>query len=86
MRTELRDKSLWCGTGAYTIATGVGMLRIVNDKHWESDVIAGAGFGILSAHLAYLSHRNRWGREPLGHDVGLLPSWSPAGGTGSALT
>ena len=86
VHTELRDKSPWYGIGAYTIATSVGVLRMVNDKHWESDVIAGAGFGILSAHLAYLSHRNRWGRKPLGREVGLLPSWSPAGGTGFALT
>jgi membrane-associated phospholipid phosphatase len=86
VHTELRDKSPWYGIGAYTIATGVGVLRMVNDKHWESDVLAGAGFGILSAHLAYLSHRNRWGRKPIGRDVGLVPSWSPAGGTGFALT
>lgn len=28
-------------------------------------MVAGAGFGILSAHVAYLTHRNRWGRKPL---------------------
>ena len=86
VHTELRDKSPWYGIGAYTIATSVGVLRMVNDKHWQSDVVAGAGFGILSAHLAYLSHRNRWGRKAIGRDVGLMPSWSPAGGTGFCLT
>jgi hypothetical protein len=50
--------------GAYTIATSVGALRMLNNKHWQSDVFAGAGIGILSAHAAYLSHRNRWGRKP----------------------
>ena len=72
VHTELRDKSQWYGIGAYTIATGVGVLRMVNDKHWESDVFAGAGFGILSAHLAYLTHRNRWGRRPTRHDAELV--------------
>ncbi|TVT37060.1 phosphatase PAP2 family protein [Hymenobacter setariae] len=86
VHTELRDKSQWYGVGAYAIATSVGVLRMVNDKHWESDVIAGAGFGILSAHLAYLTHRNRWGRKPIGRDMSLVPSWSPTGGTGLALT
>ena len=86
VHAELRDKSQWYGIGAYTVAAGVGVLRMVNDKHWQSDVLAGAGFGILSAHLAYLTHRNRWGRHPLGRDVGLVPSWSPAGGTGLVLT
>ena len=86
VHTELRAKSPWYGIGAYTIATSVAALRMINDKHWESDVFAGAGFGILSAHLAYLSHRNRWGRKPIGRDVGIVPSWSPAGGTGMSLT
>ena len=86
VHTEFRDKSQWYGVGAYTIATSVAALRMINDKHWQSDVVAGAGFGILSAHLAYLSHRNRWGRKPIGRDVGLVPTWSPAGGTGFSLT
>ncbi|MCI1189661.1 phosphatase PAP2 family protein [Hymenobacter sp. DH14] len=64
LHTELRDKSQWYGIGAYTIATGVAALRMINDKHWESDVVAGAGFGIFSAHLGYLTHRYRWGHKP----------------------
>ncbi len=75
VHTELRDKSQWYGIGAYTIATSVAALRMINDKHWESDVFAGAGFGILSAHLAYLTHRNRWGRKPIGRDIGLVPTY-----------
>ena len=72
VHTEFRDKSQWYGIGAYTLATSVAAFRMINDKHWESDVIAGAGFGILSAHLAYLSHRNRWGRKPTLLVIGLL--------------
>jgi membrane-associated phospholipid phosphatase len=64
LHSELRHKSNWYGVGAYTIATSVGALRMLNNKHWESDVFTGAGIGILSAHAAYLSHRNRWGRKP----------------------
>jgi membrane-associated phospholipid phosphatase len=64
VHTELREKSQWYGIGAYTVATTVGAFRMLNNKHWEADVFAGAGFGILSAHLAYLTHRHRWGRHP----------------------
>jgi membrane-associated phospholipid phosphatase len=42
----------------------VAAYRMINNKHWQSDVVAGAGFGILSAHLAYLTHRYRWGQRP----------------------
>ncbi|HEX8506468.1 MAG TPA: phosphatase PAP2 family protein [Hymenobacter sp.] len=86
VHTELRDKSQWYGIGAYTVATSVAAFRMLNDRHWQSDVVAGAGFGILSAHLAYLSHRNRWGRKPIGRDVGFSPVWAPGGGTGFSLT
>ena len=72
VHTELREKSQWYGIGAYTLATGVGAFRMLNNKHWEADVFAGAGFGILSAHVAYLTHRHRWGKHPTDRDgVGL---------------
>lgn len=86
VHTEFRDKSQWYGIGAYTLATGVAAFRMINNKHWESDVFAGAGLGILSAHLAYLTHRNRWGRKAIGRDVSMVPLWSPSGGTGLSVT
>jgi membrane-associated phospholipid phosphatase len=81
VHTELREKSVWYGVGAYTLATGVGAFRMLNNKHWEADVFAGAGFGILSAHVAYLTHRNRWGRHPAARTgVGLgAPAALPRG-------
>ena len=86
VHTEFRDKSQWYGVGAYTIATSVAALRMINDKHWQSDVVAGAGFGILSAHLAYLSHRNRWGRKSIGRDVSMTPTYFGNGTPGFSLT
>jgi membrane-associated phospholipid phosphatase len=35
------------------MATATGFLRMYNDKHWFSDVMAGAGIGILSTKIAY---------------------------------
>ncbi|WP_210517065.1 phosphatase PAP2 family protein [Hymenobacter terricola] len=86
VHTEFRDKSQWYGVGAYTIATSVAALRMINDKHWQSDVVAGAGFGILSAHLAYLSHRNRWGRKPIGRDVSMSPTYFGNGTPGMTIS
>jgi membrane-associated phospholipid phosphatase len=84
VHTEFREKSQWYGIGAYTIATSVGALRMLNDRHWQSDVVAGAGIGILSAHLGYLTHRNRWGRKPLTGKYSVLPLIYP-GATGLTM-
>lgn len=39
--------------GGYAIAVGTGFLRMYNNKHWFSDVLAGAGVGIASTRFAY---------------------------------
>lgn len=51
---EYRDISPWIGVGGYAAATATGMMRVINKKHWVSDVITGAGVGILSAELGYM--------------------------------
>jgi membrane-associated phospholipid phosphatase len=43
----------WWGLAAYSVAFATGFLRVWNNWHWTSDVIAGAGIGILSAQAAY---------------------------------
>lgn len=40
----------------YTFAVTTGVFRMYNRDHWFSDVVAGAGFGILSTKLAYLTY------------------------------
>ena len=65
VNAELRHKSPWYGVGAYGIATTVGAFRMLENKHWQSDVFVGAGLGILCANVAYLTHKNRWGRQPI---------------------
>ncbi|PSL43391.1 membrane-associated phospholipid phosphatase [Chitinophaga niastensis] len=53
MRQEYKDVSIWYGVGGYAAAVATGALRMYNNKHWLSDVVAGAGFGILSTKAAY---------------------------------
>lgn len=38
------------------MATTVAALRVVKGNHWLSDVVAGAGVGILSTELAYWAY------------------------------
>ena len=50
---EYKDENLWLAISGYPIAVFTGVYRTLNDKHWVGDVVAGAGFGILSTELAY---------------------------------
>ncbi|MEO6719333.1 MAG: phosphatase PAP2 family protein [Ferruginibacter sp.] len=54
MWEEYKEVSPWYGLAGYAVATATGYLRMYNNKHWFSDVVAGAGVGILSTRLAYL--------------------------------
>ena len=53
VRIEYGDDSPWYSFGAYTIAVTVGVLRVYNNRHWFTDVFAGAGIGILCARVGY---------------------------------
>ncbi len=41
---------------AYSIAMATGISRVYNKAHWFSDVVAGAGYGILATRLSYLAY------------------------------
>ncbi|MGZ3697941.1 MAG: phosphatase PAP2 family protein, partial [Bdellovibrionota bacterium] len=48
--------------GASLAATGVGFMRISADKHYMSDVLVGAGFGVITGIIPWLIH-NIWHKE-----------------------
>ncbi|MEJ7692725.1 phosphatase PAP2 family protein [Daejeonella sp.] len=56
MRQEFKDKSPVYGYVSYSLAGATGALRMMNNKHWFSDVLAGAGVGIASTKLTYLAY------------------------------
>lgn len=60
---EYKEDYPWVPYAAYTVASGVGVLRVVHDKHYWSDVIFGAGLGILSTKLAYWTHQYKWNKK-----------------------
>ena len=53
MFREYQDENIWLSLTGYPIAVFTGVYRILNDKHWVGDVVAGAGIGILSTEVAY---------------------------------
>lgn len=46
-------RSPWYSIAGYSVATATGVMRVLNNRHWISDVLSGAGIGILSTELAY---------------------------------
>lgn len=53
LRREYWNTSPWIGVAGYAVAGLTGYLRMYNNRHWLSDVVTGAGVGILSTDLAY---------------------------------
>ena len=54
MFREYKDASPWIGVGGYLIATTTGVFRMVNNKHWFSDVVMGTSIGLLSVEVGYM--------------------------------
>ncbi len=53
LHMEYGWRSPWFSIGAYTVATASGVSRILNNKHWMTDIIGGASIGIGAVHLGY---------------------------------
>lgn len=45
--------SPWYSVAGYGVATATGIMRVLNNRHWVSDVLSGAGIGIVSTELGY---------------------------------
>ncbi len=50
---EYKDANYWLGISGYSFAVFTSVYRVINNKHWVTDVFAGAGVGILSTELSY---------------------------------
>ena len=65
---EYGENYKWVPYAAYGVATGVGIMRMANNKHYLSDVLFGAGLGIFSVKLAYWTHQYKWNRKKSEND------------------
>ena len=81
VRIEYGDDAPWLAVGAYTVATAVGALRVYNNRHWVTDVVAGAGVGILSARIGYwmLPYTRRVMHNLTGCELFVCPTASSSG-------
>ena len=80
LHKEYGGKSVWYSIGGYTVATAVGTCRMLNNRHWLSDVLVGAGIGIFSTNVVYLTHQNRWGKKSSVNKAVLMPTYNQGAG------
>lgn len=91
LHKEFGYLSPWYSIGGYLAATATGVSRIMNNRHWISDVLVGAGVGIVSTDLGYflgdlllkgkgVEHQRKYGKP----DITYRPSFvSLSIGTGA---
>ncbi|WP_158975406.1 phosphatase PAP2 family protein [Cellulophaga sp. L1A9] len=74
---EFKNSSSLLAYSGYGFATLTGGLRLANNKHWVSDVLAGAGLGILVTKLVYhFDYLFKWNPFMKSQDMSLVPRYS----------
>lgn len=53
---ELGYKSPWISVAGYTAAGWVAYARVARNKHWVSDVLLGAAYGIIATNLSFWAY------------------------------
>jgi hypothetical protein len=79
LHQEYKDKSIWISIGGYSAATFVGIARVYKNKHWVSDVVAGAGIGILSTKVVYWTYpylQKTFGKKDKSLQTFIFPEYS----------
>lgn len=70
------ERSVWISVGAYSVAAATGAMRILNNAHWLTDVLAGAAVGILSVQLTHDLYMSRRKQNQI--QVSAYPVWNGA--------
>jgi len=72
--------SPWISVAGYGIAATTGIFRTIANRHWCSDVMAGAAIGLFSTELAYeltdILFGDVWTKRPIvAPDIDDMPRW-----------
>ena len=77
----------WVSVSGFAVAAATGTMRVLGNKHWVTDVLAGAAIGFLSAETVWHLYPafTRLLPERLAHRLLLLPTYVPGAGVGLGL-
>jgi membrane-associated phospholipid phosphatase len=79
MHEEYGQNGIAYSIAGYGIGASVGVFRMINNRHWLSDVVAGAGIGMLSTKFAY--RLLPWAKKKVfkNENLVLMPMYLPKG-------
>jgi len=78
---ETIDYNPFVAYSGYMFATATGILRITNNRHWVSDVLTGAGIGMLVTNLVYyIEPFKKIDPFRLGKKARMTPELDPSSG------
>jgi hypothetical protein len=79
---ETKDYCLPLAYSGYLFSTATGILRVTNNKHWVSDVLVGAGIGMLVTNLVYyFEPLKNWDPFNLNGKASIVPDIDMNSGT-----
>ena len=90
LHQEYKGRIPWPYIAAgYFVGVGTAYMRMYNNRHWLSDVVAGAGIGIASTRFAYyiypvLKHV-LFGSRKVKESAMIMPTYKTGGGYGLSL-
>jgi membrane-associated phospholipid phosphatase len=87
LHEQFGARSPWISVGGYAVATATGAMRVVRNRHWITDVAAGAGIGFLSAEAVWRLYPKLARLVPgrLSQKLLLVPAYLPGGGVGLTM-
>lgn len=87
LHEQFGKRSPWISVGGYAVASATGAMRIIRNRHWVTDVVAGASVGFLSAELVWRAYPAVARLVPgkLGQKLVIVPTYLPGGAVGVAL-
>jgi hypothetical protein len=71
---EFKETNAVLAYSGYAFATTTGTFRMLNNAHWFSDVLAGAGISILMTNLVYhIEPLKNWNPFKKSENISLIP-------------
>ncbi|MBE9469509.1 MAG: phosphatase PAP2 family protein [Bacteroidetes bacterium] len=74
---EFKDYNKLIAYSGYFFSSATGILRITNNKHWISDVLCGAGIGIIITNVIYkLEPLKNWNPFKQKQNLSFYPNYN----------